>query len=615
MPPQLPFDVLVHIFNAVTPSRLDDTGAKTLVSCLQVNHLFRDACLNPSLWEKHYLCRYTRSVPHLELKRREAYGRNWWALYNERRSIDQVAVSCLEVMVLNRTARYEQAATLTRVSLDIWDVLDIESRCAVPSIFGDSSDDATPRPHALTRKHWAKAMADAITRATAIDVWSTVIQDNSEEEESQRAIHDEYRFEYAISALSCFFGRPLTETTARLDELANECRAFLLAEGTTLNPLSPAYDLRQLCRGICQFMQMHGFGIAEHGHFRRMLNHFPHSYISTNKRTLPISLVHIFVAVSRRIGVRASPVDFPNIVIVHVAAVKQGEEDLFINPSTPDVINCVMEIPDDIEPLVSRLLVVPEPITALLVPCEARPMLLRASRNILAAFQEDVTLEYDDGHPAMLAAITIQLLLQVEPRFLIGLMAAIDIRPLDCVTLFLNKLSRFLSPGHRSLLERICDSILTSEADLAAFRGCRMDGMNVKYFVGMIFKHVRFDYLGCIIGWDFTCKASEDWMRRMKIDELDRGRNQPFYLIYADDGSQRYVAEENITCINPSINDVQGLFSVIPILPRYFEDAELNGTENGWMRGRFLLSPDSLTAYPDDDEVGAIWVRDGILPY
>ena len=46
-----------------------------------------------------------------------------------------------------------------------------------------------------------------------------------------------------------------------------------------------------------------------------------------------------------------------------------------------------------------------------------------------------------------------------------------------------------------------------------------------------------------IYGWDLTCKMNDMWIARMGVDRLLNGRNQPFYNVLVEDGSNRYAAE------------------------------------------------------------------------
>jgi heat shock protein HspQ len=66
----------------------------------------------------------------------------------------------------------------------------------------------------------------------------------------------------------------------------------------------------------------------------------------------------------------------------------------------------------------------------------------------------------------------------------------------------------------------------------------------VKYAVGMVCYHKKFDYVGIIKAWNATCDLK--YADRMEMElNLHFGMNQPFYYIMAADQSSRYVAEGN----------------------------------------------------------------------
>ena len=60
----------------------------------------------------------------------------------------------------------------------------------------------------------------------------------------------------------------------------------------------------------------------------------------------------------------------------------------------------------------------------------------------------------------------------------------------------------------------------------------------------------RYHY-GCVIyGWDPVCRMNEAWIQRMGVDHSPGGRNQPFYNVLGDDGSQRYAAHGKYGILN-----------------------------------------------------------------
>lgn len=108
---------------------------------------------------------------------------------------------------------------------------------------------------------------------------------------------------------------------------------------------------------------------------------------------------------------------------------------------------------------------------------------------------------------------------------------------------------------------------------------------DIRWRLGHVFRHRLFGYVAVIRGsvlsyalscaeadvpvcrWDVTCEASEQWIMGMGVDRLEHGRHQPFYHVVrplslsllfplprlilssqiTEDGSGRYVAQENIT--------------------------------------------------------------------
>ncbi|KAI7271705.1 hypothetical protein KC335_g4743 [Hortaea werneckii] len=73
-----------------------------------------------------------------------------------------------------------------------------------------------------------------------------------------------------------------------------------------------------------------------------------------------------------------------------------------------------------------------------------------------------------------------------------------------------------------------------------------VDSAAVTWKIGTYFRHKRYRYAGIVIGWDTSCGAEPAWIEQMRVDDLPRGRHQPFFNVVADDKSLRYVAEENI---------------------------------------------------------------------
>jgi len=71
------------------------------------------------------------------------------------------------------------------------------------------------------------------------------------------------------------------------------------------------------------------------------------------------------------------------------------------------------------------------------------------------------------------------------------------------------------------------------------------------FWVGQVCRHLKYNYICVIYGWDPICKASKSWIRQMGVDRLDSKDRQPFYNVLVADGSNRYAAQENLVPIKP----------------------------------------------------------------
>uniref|UniRef100_A0A671QX25 F-box only protein 21-like n=1 Tax=Sinocyclocheilus anshuiensis TaxID=1608454 RepID=A0A671QX25_9TELE len=69
---------------------------------------------------------------------------------------------------------------------------------------------------------------------------------------------------------------------------------------------------------------------------------------------------------------------------------------------------------------------------------------------------------------------------------------------------------------------------------------------DVQYSVGLIMKHKRSGYNCVIYGWDPKCTMSQEWINTMRVHQLSKGADQPFYNVLVQDGTCRYAAQENL---------------------------------------------------------------------
>lgn len=219
-----------------------------------------------------------------------------------------------------------------------------------------------------------------------------------------------------------------------------------------------------------------------------ILNKLPHAYLTTHKTTLPIALVHIFVAICTRLGISASPINFPGIVLSYVPAHEEGRPPLIVNPSCFNPQHAVVDdnIPSQANPVTQMIAFHPwlQGVEQLL-PCGGDLMLIRACRNIAAAFRSTPNYSVNEQHfhaPTLLLICVVNLTLEDEEEGLRWFLYKMNLRPLDCIFL-LDELAPHLRPRRRQLLEHNCASILETEENEQEVQCKRTP--NVQYFVGM----------------------------------------------------------------------------------------------------------------------------------
>lgn len=310
-----------------------------------------------------------------------------------------------------------------------------------------------------------------------------------------------------------------------LDTLICQCQTYLSDKKCIVDPGEPGYDLVDLCVNICHFMEKEGFGPAEGEHqrlrmepcpnthlvqaFHSLNNIYPHKYLTTNRKSIPISLVHVFVGLARGIGIPASPVDFPKRVLAHIKSSKANEEDFYV-----DVFGArekaILTIRDDIVGLLARSGILPQAMDSLMIPSQAPPMLLRTSRNIMASVHTHTNPFRDPANIPLYLAFTLYLLFTTGGHFAsrvsgyMGLVDSVTVLPLSLTPIFTKEgpIRTHFEDVYRSMVQGHKRSARIS-------RRSDPDNHRVKYSVGMFFKHKQFKYIACINSWDVSYASSQ----------------------------------------------------------------------------------------------------------
>ncbi|XP_052233732.1 F-box only protein 21-like isoform X5 [Dreissena polymorpha] len=118
----------------------------------------------------------------------------------------------------------------------------------------------------------------------------------------------------------------------------------------------------------------------------------------------------------------------------------------------------------------------------------------------------------------------------------------------------------------------------------------RKKSKTVEFAVGLVMIHKRLNYDCVISGWDYKCEASHEW----KLQNPMTGLSQPFYIVLVEDGSRRYVAEEDLE-VHPD-----------PHIISHREVGKYFSTFDGY---RYIMNSEKVAEYPDDEDFSKILVH------
>ncbi|KAH6916986.1 hypothetical protein BKA70DRAFT_1382030 [Coprinopsis sp. MPI-PUGE-AT-0042] len=611
-PPALPLDILVNVLHWLPPSRaLISPSVRTLLSCSIASSLLREAASLAAIWEPHYRARYRHCQKEKEEQRRSSVNNNWRDLYLIRQHLDNEALGLVRTMIYEVHSRTDATQQLLDFGMDAWDVLSLSHERKSVSRILESDDPLEFGPEPLTWTYWVEAMARGLTKQDAIRAWSSMLASGAD------AQGERPNFEEAQCYTSSFFGVPQLDIMETLSSLSERCKDFLGSRGRVLDPESASYDLPSLCREIYLYMQSEGMTLASGLQYQQLMNKFPHTYLSTHKPTIPLSLAHTFCSIAKRVGIRALPINFPGRVLIEVSHPKKDiDPPLILNPSASQENRFVLnERSDWVTDSEFPFPVFPGPHDGMFTPSHGvGPMLTRTSYNILNAMR-DGTSTVMQKSASVLCSMCIGLLTSDDAMIIQSLFAMLDLSPLDSHILYKTLLPSIKGDAlqYQLLRERCSDAFRQEQLDTLDLKR-RVEGQSPEFFVGMGIRHAKFDYQGVIYGWDATCKQSEQWMQQMGVDNLSKGRNQPFYHVFVASevvpSSPRYVAEENIIPIEVDEALVTALFSRIDGAGKQFGHVVFNREGEGQsFSGRFLQSPESRNVYPDDEAYAVGWAQ------
>ncbi|PGG97837.1 hypothetical protein AJ79_09073 [Helicocarpus griseus UAMH5409] len=557
-------DEVLHIILSHSPFT-------TALALEQTCRRFDSEANAPLLWRLYCLRDFKFWDQRHELPRKLAEhvsSVNWKELYALRRRIDVVTTRTLDSILATQTGRIEKFHQIVEFGYDAKDTL-LRHAAAGEE---DWEDD-------LARRYYSIAVLGCLHRTMAIPVWN------------QLRNFENVPLERALGAFDMFILETgpgdFDDISTRLDRIVTQL--------TTQHPYIMELSPRDRAKTIAVYLRANDLTGIEPG---REYYNIEHNFLGValmnrGHNSLPLISAAIYCYVAQRLGLNAHPCGFPFHVHVIIQPadgydmngyrLRDGSEPgdpMYMDPFRSAEETHVSELREQLNFLGALTL----SRSTFLRESVAPEIVLRCGKNILnSVFQtprvrnsslDPVSVKYAALWSSMLFAEYTSpeghLPGNPPPRRAGHLPLRRHLTPL--MENFFNYfpwdvylVEQYLIPLFEEVPEYvpIQDNMRVLRASDEMPKQVRRrlpEHKSVKYKVGQVFRHRRYDYVAAIIGWDAECGADEGWMQQMRIDELPRGRKQSFYHVLVADKTVRYVAEENIGPISPELSQLPPSF-------------------------------------------------------
>ncbi|MCJ1398660.1 hypothetical protein MMC11_001861 [Xylographa trunciseda] len=576
----------------------------TLTTFQRVSHRC-NALVEPFLWRRQCQIQYRYWDPKHRIKekfRGDINAADWRNLLAERRRIDRVTSSALEDILASQMGRIDKFQRIIECGYDAKD-------CLLRHLTVD--DDAVD---VLARRYYSDAALGCLHRIMAIKEWLSLQKDE-----------ENISLERALGAYDMFVLHDregdFDEISTRLDAIADDIRA----KYADINLQSP----RQKAISIAVYLRVNNLtGIEDLHQYQDLQNNYLGiALYEEDHPSLPLISTAIYCCLAKRLDLDAHACGFPLHVYTIVKSARGFDLDgnrttsdsdepqlMYMDPFRSDSETPVTDLQAQLHslgvPKASHL--------HALAPASTSEIVIRSGRNILASVHEahrsavarnghggnsHITLisSFPDMESAFYGALWALSLLGLPPDSNDPFETTFQRRP------YLPRIIEHYEthfPGDISLIENYIAPLFRDFGDYAHLRetvrvmraGDSMPKLirertgetskHVKYQIGQVFQHKRYNYMAVIIGWDAECAAPEHWMSQMRVHELPQGRHQSFYHVLVEDNSVRYVAEENIEILTPETPH-----NLLPLAGKHFKR---------WDKQKRRFVSNIKDEYPDD---------------
>jgi len=387
-------------------------------------------------------------------------------------------------------------------------------------------------PDVLARKYWSSQTLHLIHQKLAVSTLSSLLnRDNP-----NLSLEDTF---IAIDFLT------LGASQAGLPQYYRSAFVDIAHEILSQNQGFMDYSISQKMSAIISHLQPR-LKIPEDVPYRNLIHSFI-SFTLMNKGTgnLPLQSAVIVCCLARRFQIRASPTNTPTHVLICVDPSPDGTADiseyLLFDPWEPNEMSHAMYAER-----FSRLIhMTGQSIEDSIRPAMVEKLIERTVKNLLSSYSEwerKIIPWKQVIHPftALYAVQWIECLFlstsenhSVERNDLASVFDrgtfGDDMKrdfPQDYITLGNVLKDSMKFPNIMACWREIKEQ----DEEIDRVRGHRRgQGSRVKYKIGQVLRHVRYGYKGVIVAWHDKCSQGESWIRRMGVDDLEGGADQPFY--------------------------------------------------------------------------------------
>jgi F-box protein 21 len=527
LPDELIHSIFVHL-DASTAANLG-RSSKRLQKISNTASLWRRWCRDAwNYWEE----RENRPVPDYNLHS----ATPWKDVYSDKVNRDKTFLVLFDQLLSKQQGRmalmHEIVETLT---YDAKDMLQRQLR---------TSDDAED---VLARRYWAGVVLELLHRYKALQIWDKMQwQDYPPLEDALGA------FDIFIQGSSSDY--ELTILNKELDDIAHTIQN-LDSQWHTKDHIAKAVV-------ISNYLREHSLIGCSSETFNQMRHRFLCHVLTnpTEKSSIPLQSVAIFCCVAQRLGVNAWPCNFPRKIHAVIespygpsikdtrASQTIPEGVVWMSPFDSDEILTEQTMRDMLDRMPEYD--TPESQYSCLTRAYTRALVLRTGINIIGSMQfHQPSPGWETPNIAFCALWSIISMSQVDATRNRDL----SLRHQHWLNQIVNWFEGYVQDGAwlddsllfekyvlpmiqgveaKSRLSQLLSQIRAADTDEKPSTP-RDDEhtLKVTYKVGQVFRHVRYGYVGAIIGWDPSCQAGEFWIQSMRVEDLPRGREQSFYHI------------------------------------------------------------------------------------